>query len=415
MAVKAPRRLRPPAPAAALGLLLRLCLGTASGRDPYYDVLGLSKDATTQDVRRQFRKLSVRLHPDKNPSADTPAGRAAYERLQLANEWLASDDKRQLYDLYGEWKSTNDRARGHQFAGRHSAIEFFRDETLIRNVRTEGEAQQIFGLKTRRAYLMMLYAPWLSSCMEAVDVYRKVASNLREETGEDGIQLAAVNCESNLQSFCLRYGRLRNQFELPVVLLLDPTESLVDRYRGRMVAEELAEYAIASDKGIRHVHTLDERSFPAHIADAGTYAKDFWLVLFCTAGEPLCREVKPVLKRLAYSAKSAAKVGLVNCRQRRGADGYAEVEPFCQEQGAAEVPVLMAYRRGVRSEQKGEAIPLLPPEQEDDHMAAAPMLVLRAMEAVLRLGAPAAAPAAAADTSGEGEMEEEPLRREGEL
>lgn len=399
--------------ALAVGLLGCLAAGAPSGHDSYYEVLGLGREATTQDARRQFRKLSVKLHPDKNPSANTPQGRAAYERLQLANEWLANDDKRQLYDLYGEWKSSNDRARGHQFAGRHSAIEFFRDEPLIRNVRTESEAQQIFGLKTRRAYLMMLYAPWLSSCVEATDVYRKVASNLREETGEDGIQLAAVNCESNLQTFCLKYGRLRNQFELPVVLLLDPTESLTDRYRGRMVAEELAEYAIASDKGIRHVHTLDERSFSANIADAGTYSADFWLVLFCTNSEPLCRDVKPVLKRLAYSAKSAAKVGLVNCRQRRSADGYVEVEPFCQEQGAEEVPVLMAYRRGVRSEQKGEAIPLLPTEQ-DDPMVAAPMLVLRAMEAVLRLGAPVAPPAASADASGEA-ASEEPGGKEEEL
>jgi len=366
----------------------------------YYNILQLSRDATVQDVRRQFRKFSVKFHPDKNPSANTPKGRAAYEKMQLANEWLSNDDKRQLYDLYGEWTSSNDRIRGHQFAGRHTVIEFFRDEALIRNVRTESEAQQIFGLKTRRAYLMMLYSPWLTSCMEATDVYRKVAHNLREETGEDGIQLAAVNCESNLQQFCRKYGRLRNQYELPVVLLLDPTESSQDRYRGRMVPEELAEFAIASDKGIRHVRTLDERTFSAHIADAGTFSTDFWLVLFCTQSEPLCREVKPVLKRLAYSAKSAAKVGLVNCKQRRGPDGYAELEPFCQEQGADEVPVLMAYRRGIRSEQKGEAIPLLLTEEDNPEIGTS-MMALRAMEAVLRLSAPVAKTVAADGDLGE--------------
>lgn len=398
----------------AFALLGFLIMGATSGPSSFYEALELTRSASTQDVRRQFRRLSVKLHPDKNPSANTPAGRATYERIQLANEWLSHDDKRQLYDLYGEWKTFSDRTRGHQFAGRHSAIEFFRDEPLIKNVRTEGEAQEIFGLKARRAHLMMLYAPWLTPCMEATDVYRKVASNLREETGADGIQLAAVNCESNLQGFCRRYGRLRNQYELPVVLLLDPTESLMDRYRGRMVAEELAEYAIASDKGIRHVQTLDERSFSMHIADAGTFSAEFWLVLFCTDTEPLCREVKPVLKRLAYSAKSAAKVGLVNCRQRRGADGYVELEPFCQEQGAQEVPVLVAYRRGVRSEQRGESIPLVPAE-EDDSMLAAPMMVLRAMEAVLRLGAPASTPAATDEGSSAAASETPGSREEEEL
>merc|ERR1719343_598143 len=354
----------------------------AAGTQSYYDVLELGRGASAQDVRRQFRKLSVQHHPDKNPQADTPKGRAKYARIQEAHEWLSSDDKRQLYDLYGEWKLSDDRTRGHQFAGRHK-VDFFRDEPLIKNVRSEAEAKQIFGLKTQRAHLMLLYSPWLTSCMEATSVYRKVANQLREATGEDGVQLAAVNCESNLQQFCLRYGRLRNQFSLPVVLLLDPTESLIDRYRGRINAEELFDYTIASDKGIRHVHTLDRKSSSSQVVPG---SPDFWLVLFCTTDEPLCRELKPVLKRLAYSAKDAAKVGLVNCRQRQGADGYYELEPMCQDEGISDVPVLMAYRRGRKADDKGEVIPLLPGEDENPNLAA-PLGALRAMEAVLRLSA----------------------------
>ena len=72
------------------------------------------------------------------------------------------------------------------------------------------------------------------------------------------------------------------------------------------VADELAEYAVASDKGIRHVHTLDETSFQASVGDPADAANDFWLVLFCTDAEPLCRDVKPVLKRLAFSARRPA-------------------------------------------------------------------------------------------------------------
>jgi len=345
-----------------------------AGKQSYYEVLELGRDASAQDVRRQFRKLSVQHHPDKNAQADSPEGRAKYARIQEAHEWLSSDDKRQLYDLYGEWKLSDDRVRGHQFAGRHT-VEFFRDEPLIKNVRSEVEANQIFGLKTQRAYLMLLYSPWLTSCMEATSVYRKVANQLREATGEDGVQLAAVNCESNLQQFCLRYGRLRSQFSLPVVLLLDPTESLIDRYRGRMNAEELFDYTVASDKGIRHVHRLDHNTFLNTVTPG---SPDFWLVLFCSADEPLCLEMKPVLKRLAYSAKDAAKVGLVNCKHREGADGYYELEAMCQDEGVSEVPVLMAYRRGRKADDKGEVIPLLLDEDENPNLAA-PLGALRAM------------------------------------
>jgi len=90
----------------------------------------------------------------------------------------------------------------------------------------------------------------------------------------------------------------------------------------------------------------------------------------------------------------------VNCKQRRGPDGYAELEPFCQEQGADEVPVLMAYRRGIRSEQKGEAIPLLLTEEDNPEIGTS-MMALRAMEAVLRLSAPVAKTVAADGDLGE--------------
>jgi hypothetical protein len=224
--------------------------------------------------------------------------------------------------------------------------------------------------------------------MEATDVYRKVAHTLNDETGDNGVRLGAVNCESKLQQFCLRYGRLQNQFDLPVVLLLDPTDGLIDRYRGRMVATEIAEYATATDQGMRHVHTLDDAAFQNVISSS-----DFWLVFFCTRREPLCVELKPVLKRLAYSARNAAKVGLVNCRERTGPDGYLELEPLCTDQGVQDVPVLMAFRRGRKETEGGEVIQLLPAEHERS-MLAGPLIALQAMEAVLRLSAHNEAPAA---------------------
>lgn len=356
----------------------------------YYDVLGLTKDAIAQDVRRQFRKLSVKMHPDKNSAANTPEGRKAYDQLQKANEWLSNDDLRQLYDLYGDWSVDGDRIRGHKFSKRHAEIQFFRDEPLIHNLRTEAEAKEIFGLRAKHAYLMMLYAPWLTSCQEATAVYRKVALSMHDKMGDDGIRLAAVNCESSLQQFCLKYGKLRNQFELPVVLLVDPTETLIDRYRGRMDADQLSEYAIASDNGIRHVQTLDEHAFNANVMNPDEPAKQLWLILFCTNSDQLCQYVKPALKRLAYSARLAAKVGLVNCRQRPTPDGYIEFEPFCVDRGIQDVPTLVAYRRGSTYDQHGEIVPLIETEGQQD--VGTPMIALRAMEVVLRLSAHASSP-----------------------
>jgi len=228
-----------------------------------------------------------------------------------------------------------------------------------------------------------------------VNVYGKVAASLKEATGQNGISLAAVNCESNLQRFCTRYGRLRNQYELPVVLLLDPTERLNDRYRGRMVAEELAAYAIASDQGIRHVHHLEAATFHTQMSHKSD-PSDLWLVLFCTSDEPLCVDLKPAVKRLAYSARSTAKVGLVNCKQRHQSDGYErwrELEQSCVSEVGDEIPMLIAYRQGSEGDYQGETIPLMLNDNGNSEHAA-PLLVLQALEKLLRLSTSSNSPSA---------------------
>ena len=93
------------------------------------------------------------------------------------------------------------------------------------------------------------------------------------------------------------------------------------------------------------------------------------------------------MTRLAFSARATVKVGLLDCEALVTADGYTELEPFCQELGVTDVPTLVAYRRGTRDVQQGEVIPLFAGEQED-HDLATPMIALRAMEVVLRLSAP---------------------------
>lgn len=65
----------------------------------YYQILGVGKSATKEEIRRAFRKLAAKHHPDRNPG---DAG--AEERFKEVNEAytvLSDDEKRQLYDQYG--------------------------------------------------------------------------------------------------------------------------------------------------------------------------------------------------------------------------------------------------------------------------------------------------------------------------
>jgi len=65
----------------------------------YYEILGVARDATTQQVKASYRKLAVRYHPDKNPG-----DREAEERFKEAAEAyavLSDEEKRARYDRFG--------------------------------------------------------------------------------------------------------------------------------------------------------------------------------------------------------------------------------------------------------------------------------------------------------------------------
>ncbi|WPQ61589.1 J domain-containing protein [Chitinophaga sancti] len=69
----------------------------------YYKVLGLEKTASADDIKKAYRKLARKLHPDMNPN-DKDAN-LKFQQLNEANEVLSDPEKRKKYDEYGEnWR-----------------------------------------------------------------------------------------------------------------------------------------------------------------------------------------------------------------------------------------------------------------------------------------------------------------------
>ncbi|MFY1047665.1 DnaJ C-terminal domain-containing protein [Chryseobacterium sp. GP-SGM7] len=69
----------------------------------YYTILGVDKNATQEDIKKAYRKLARKLHPDLNPD-DRDAERK-FKELNEANEVLSNTENRSKYDKYGEnWK-----------------------------------------------------------------------------------------------------------------------------------------------------------------------------------------------------------------------------------------------------------------------------------------------------------------------
>ena len=70
----------------------------ASKRD-YYEILGVSKSASEDEIKKAYRKMAVKYHPDKNP--DNPEAETKFKEAAEAYDTLSNSEKRQNYDRFG--------------------------------------------------------------------------------------------------------------------------------------------------------------------------------------------------------------------------------------------------------------------------------------------------------------------------
>ena len=66
----------------------------------YYQALGVERTASADDIKRAYRKLAVKYHPDKNPG-DSEAEQH-FKKISEAYDILSDESKRRMYDQYGE-------------------------------------------------------------------------------------------------------------------------------------------------------------------------------------------------------------------------------------------------------------------------------------------------------------------------
>ncbi|MBR0198518.1 MAG: molecular chaperone DnaJ [Kiritimatiellae bacterium] len=71
----------------------------AENKRDYYEVLGVAKDATADQIKSAYRKLAMKYHPDRNP--DNPEAKEKFTEISEAYEVLSNPEKRQRYDQFG--------------------------------------------------------------------------------------------------------------------------------------------------------------------------------------------------------------------------------------------------------------------------------------------------------------------------
>lgn len=120
----------------------------------YYEVLGVAKNATIDEIKRAFRKLAMKYHPDRNKEKDAEA---KFKEINEAYQVLSDEKKRQIYDQYGfdglnnngfsaegfnPFDIFNQFFGGNPFGGQGASFEFDEDD--------DGNIfSQMFGGRTR--------------------------------------------------------------------------------------------------------------------------------------------------------------------------------------------------------------------------------------------------------------------------
>ena len=87
--------------------------------DDFYEVLGVSRNAQDKDIKKAYKKLSLKYHPDKNPNNKEEA-EEIFKKISFAYGILGDAQKRKDYDTYGRDYVINGGATAGSGGGSHN-------------------------------------------------------------------------------------------------------------------------------------------------------------------------------------------------------------------------------------------------------------------------------------------------------
>jgi molecular chaperone DnaJ len=90
----------------------------AAAKKDYYEVLGVNRDAGDEEIKKSFKKLAMKYHPDRNP--DNPKAEESFKEAKEAYEVLSDEQKRAAYDQYGHAGVDQSMGGGGGFSGFNS-------------------------------------------------------------------------------------------------------------------------------------------------------------------------------------------------------------------------------------------------------------------------------------------------------
>lgn len=172
-------------------LLTITAIGFAANLGDPYKILGLTRAATAQDIRRAYKQLAVEWHPDKT---DNPAAEEKFVEIKQAYELLSDPDRRRVFDQHGITNEDSSMFReGHDYSsyGRyapdpfeeffgHQRSHFDQDISMFHKLSISSKyfETNVLPRSEQTPHILMFYSDWCFACVKAAASFKKLIDTL---------------------------------------------------------------------------------------------------------------------------------------------------------------------------------------------------------------------------------------------
>lgn len=261
--------------------------------EDFYELLGVAKDANSREIRKAFKKLVVKLHPDKNQ--DDPDAHSVFIRLTKAYETLKDEELRKKYDLFGEEGVNDKKPNYHSWNYYQDDFGIYDDDPEIITLNQADFEQSV--INSRFLWFVNFYSPMCSHCHTLAPAWRQLARNF-----EGVIRIGAVNCEEDWK-LCRR----ENIMSYPSLMLYPSRE----RYSGERTLEAMENFVINQLQV--DIVMITAKTWQLKFRDVERKENLPWLLFLCYDKEE-CAD-NEMRTKAAVILDGLLHVGLVDCEK----------------------------------------------------------------------------------------------------